>query len=281
MEISLPVTLAVLAGAALHAVWNALVKSSADTQLDTVAISTGAGVIGLAVALALPAPAREAWPWLAASAIVHIAYFWLLAGAYRWGDLSFSYPIMRGGGPVIVAIAGALLLGEVLPPAETLGVALICAGVLAFASHPSSDPERLRRSLAYALGNAAVVASYTLIDAQGVRASGAALAYAAWFFVANGVAIACFGTVRRGSAVGAYLARHWRRAALGGACTIGSYGIALWAMTQAPVALVAALRETSVIFGAALGALLLRERLSRRRLVATGAVLCGLVALRI
>src|SRR3954470_18267449 len=109
MEISLPVTLAVLGAGLLHACWNALLKSSADKQLDTVAISVGAGIVGLAVAVWLPFPAQESWPWLAASTCVHILYFLCLGGAYQFGELSYAYPIMRGGGPVIVALAGGLV----------------------------------------------------------------------------------------------------------------------------------------------------------------------------
>src|SRR5687767_2321764 len=120
MEIPLPVALAVLGAALLHATWNALVKSGTDKQLDVVANSAWGGTLALAAALALPAPARESWPWIAASAIVHIVYFWALAAAYRWGDMSFSYPIMRGGGPLIVTVAGVLVFGERLPWAETL-----------------------------------------------------------------------------------------------------------------------------------------------------------------
>jgi len=280
MEISLAVTLAVLGGAMLHASWNALVKSSADKQLDTAAISAGAGLLALGAMVWLPAPAPASYPWLAASAVVHIFYFALLADAYRWGDLSFTYPVMRGGGPVIVALAGSLVLGESLRLEQSLGISLICAGVLAFATVRTHDPVALRRALGFALGNAAVVAAYTIIDAQGARASGEPVSYALWFFVANGIAVPGWFALHRGRAVADYFARRWPRALLGGACTLGSYGIALWAMTQAPVAPVAALRETSVIFGALFGALFLGERFTRRRLVATVAVLAGLVALR-
>jgi phosphonate utilization associated putative membrane protein len=281
MEISLSVTLAVLGAALLHASWNALVKSSADKELDTAAISLGAGVLAAAALPWLPAPAPASWPWLAASAAVHILYFSALAGAYRWGDLSFTYPVMRGGGPVLVALTAALVFGERLSIEATAGVALICAGVLAFASSRTHDPVLLRRALAYALANAAVIAAYTLIDAQGARASDAPVSYALWFFVANGVVVPLVFAARRGRAVAAYARRHGARALVGGACTLGSYGIALWAMTRAPVALVAALRETSVVFGAAIGALFLGERVTRRRAVAIAAVLGGLVALRL
>jgi drug/metabolite transporter (DMT)-like permease len=275
MEMSLPVTLAVLGAALLHAGWNALVKSSADKQLDTVGLAAGAGVIAFAVAPWLPMPARESWPWLAGSTAVHILYFICLAGAYRWGELSYTYPVMRGGGPMIVALVGALALGEVLPLIESIGVAMICVGILAFASGAHD-----RRATAFAVANAVVIAAYTLIDAQGARASGEPVSYTLWFFAANGIVITAMGVATRGAAVPAYLHRYWMRAAVGGACSVGAYGIALWAMTRAPVALVAVLRETSVIFAAALGAIFLKEKFTRRRLVATGAVMAGLIALR-
>jgi multidrug transporter EmrE-like cation transporter len=111
-----------------------LVKSGADKQLETINVALGSGLVSLVIAIFLPAPAAASWPWLAGSAVVHILYFMFLAGAYRWGELSYTYPVMRGGGPMIVAVVGALALGEVLPPAETVGVAAICAGVLGFAS---------------------------------------------------------------------------------------------------------------------------------------------------
>jgi drug/metabolite transporter (DMT)-like permease len=275
-EISLPVTLAVLGAALLHAGWNALLKSSADKQLDTVAISVGAGIVGLAVAPWLAFPAPESWPWLAASAAVHIFYFVLLAGAYHWGELSYVYPIMRGGGPVIVALAGAAVFGEVLPLAPTLGVVLVCAGIVAFASGKAH-----RRATLFALANAAVIAAYTVIDAKGARASGSPVAYTMWFFVANALVIYAYAGVRRGVEVPRYLARNWTRILIGAVFTTGAYGIALWAMTRAPVALVAVLRETSVIFAALFGALFLGEKFTRRRLVATGAVLAGLITLRL
>ena len=278
--ISLPVTFAVLGGAMLHAAWNTMLKSSADKQLDTVAIAVGAGIAGIAAVPFLELPAAASLPWLAASAVVHIVYFVLLAGAYRWGDISFTYPIMRGGGPVMVAAAGAAVFGEVLTWAQTAGVAFICAGILSFAIVRAADPGAFRKALAFALGNAAVIAAYTLIDAKGARASGSPVAYAMWFFVANGAALYLYGGLRRGAEVPRYLAANWKRMAVGAVCTTGSYAIALWAMTRAPVALVACLRETSVVFVALIGAFFLGERFTGRRLFATLCVLAGLFALR-
>jgi drug/metabolite transporter (DMT)-like permease len=281
VQISLPVTLAMLAAALLHAVWNALLKSSPDKGLENIALAASRGAIALAIVPWLPLPTREAWPWIAASVAVHVAYFWALAGAYRWGDLSFAYPIMRGGAPVLVALVGAALFGELLPAGQAVAVALICAGIFGFATVARGGAAGWRRALAFALGNAAVIATYTLIDAHGVRLSGAPVSYAMWFFVANSAVQLALGLAGRAREVPPYLARHWARAALGGACTLGSYGIALWAMAQAPVALIAALREVSVIFAAAIGALFLGERFTRRRVLATGTVLAGLVLLRL
>ena len=276
MEITAPVTLAVLGAALLHAGWNALVKSSADKQLDSTAVGVGGMLVSLAILPWLALPAAASWPWLAASAVVHVLYFIFLAGAYRWGELTYVYPIMRGGGPMIVALLGAVALGEVLAPAQTLGVVLVSAGILAFASGRHD-----RRATWFALANAVVIAAYTLIDGQGARLSLAPVSYALWFFAVNGVVIGLVVLAQRGRELPAYLRRHWGRTLGGGALSVGSYGIALWAMTLAPIALVAVLRETSVIFGAILGALFLNEKMTRRRLAATGAVMAGLAALRL
>jgi drug/metabolite transporter (DMT)-like permease len=277
VDISLPVTLAVLGAALLHASWNVLLKSGDDKELETISIAVGSGLLGLLAVPFVPAPASASWPWLAGSALVHILYFVFLAGAYRWGELSYTYPVMRGGGPMIVALVGAIALGEILPLKETAGVVLICAGILAFASG-RHDP----RATGFALANAVVIASYTLIDGQGARVSGAPVSYTLWFFAANGLVILLYGFTRgRAAAMGTYFRTKWPRALIGGALALGAYGIAIWAMTRAPIALVAVLRETAVIFGALLSAVFLREKLTRRRLVATGAVMLGLIVLRV
>jgi drug/metabolite transporter (DMT)-like permease len=281
MQISPSILLAVLGAAVLHAAWNALFKSSPDKALENLALAVSRGTLALACLPWLPLPAPASWPWIAASVVVHVAYFWALAGAYRWGDLSFVYPVMRGGAPVLVALASAAVFGEVLSVTQGAAVALICAGILAFAGAPRGDAPGAHRALLFAGGNAAVIATYTLIDAHGVRVSGAAVSYALWFFVLNSVVQIALGAAGRGRELPGYLRGHWLRSAIGGAFTLGSYGIALWAMSRAPVALVAAVRETSVIFAAAFGALFLGERLTLRRAGATAAVLAGLVALRL
>lgn len=281
MDISLPVALVVLAGAMLHAAWNALLKGSGDKQLDTAATNLARGLVAALALPFLPVPAMASWPWVAASAVLHIAYFQLLAGAYRHGDMSFTYPVMRGGGPVVATLASLVLFGERLDAPQWFAVALICAGVLGFTSVPGHERAALRRPLALALANAVVIGAYTLVDAQGARASGAALSYVMWFFVLNGFVQGGYGLARRGVAVLTYARAHCLRALAGALCSIGAYGSALWAMTQAPVALVACLRETAVVFGALFGVVFLGERLTRQRVFATLLVLAGLVAIRL
>jgi drug/metabolite transporter (DMT)-like permease len=274
MEMSATVMMAVLGAALLHAAWNGLIKSSDNKQLDSLATAIGAGAIGIVSLPWLPAPAPESWPWLAGSVLIRVPYFLFLAGAYRWGDLSYTYPLMRGGGAILVLVFGAVVFGEFVASRQVPGVLLICAGIIGFASGAHD-----RRATWFALANAVVIAAYTLIDAKGVRASGAPLSYTMWFFAGMGLLLGAVGLVQHGRALTAYLARRLLRTAGGGACTVGGYGIALWAMTQAPVALVAVLRETSVLFAAAIGALLLGEKFTRKRIVATVAVVTGLMLL--
>jgi drug/metabolite transporter (DMT)-like permease len=281
MEIPPAVMIAVLAAALLHAGWNALLKASPDKGLETAALALSRGAIALAALPWVAAPAVESLPWIASSVAVHVLYFWALAGAYRFGDLSFAYPIMRGGAPVLVTLAGAVLLREVLPWQEAAAVALICAGIFGFASYPRGAAVPSRQALLFALANALIITCYTLIDARGVRLSGSPLGYALWLLLANAVVQTTIGIAARGRAVLTYAVQHWLRALVGAACMFTAYAIVLWAMTRAPVALVAVLRETSVLFAAALGAWFLGERFTRRRLIATGVVLTGLVLLRL
>jgi drug/metabolite transporter (DMT)-like permease len=270
------VFVAVLGAALLHAVWNAMVKSGEDQELDAIAVALGAGLVGAASLLVLSPPAFAAWPWMVASALVHVAYFALLGAAYRWGELTHVYPIMRGGGPLIVAVLSGPLLGERLPGVKSVGVGLICVGILAFAAGRYD-----RRAIGLAAANAAVIATYTLVDGYGARVSAAPFAYTAWTLALSAVGIALISHAWRGPAALKYVAARWKWSVAGGASALGSYAIALWAMTLAPVAAVAAIRETSVLFAAFIGWIVLREPPSGRKLTGTGLVLAGLIALRL
>ena len=289
MTLTWPVVAAVLFAALLHASWNALIKSGSDKALDTALIHVLGCVVGAALLAVVGLPQRAAWPWLAASVTVHVGYYVALAGAYRHGDLGLTYPIMRGTGPLLVAfvlaLSGGAIIDETLSLATWLGVAGISGGVLLVGLSPSSPGGNHRRALQFALLNACIIASYTIIDGIGVRASGNALQYVALLFLIDGVPYFLLVMHRRGAAARpaawAHLRKRWPVALMGTLASLGSYGIALWAMTQAPVPLVAAARETSVLFAVLLGGLLLREPLGLRSWLAALSVVAGLGLLRL
>jgi phosphonate utilization associated putative membrane protein len=288
MTLSWPVVLAVLFGAVLHAGWNALVKSSGDKELDTALVHFLGAVVALPPLLIVGAPPPAAWPFIGASLVVHIAYYVTLAGAYKHGDLGMTYPIMRGSAPLLVALGSQLVLGERLSPLAWTGVLGVTCGVaMVGLAHPGEALHH-RRALAFALTNAVVIMTYTFIDGSGVRtavASGAsALSYVLLLFVLDGLPYPALVVLRRDAAgrraILDYARRRWPLAALGGTASIGSYAIALWAMTRAPVAAVSALRETSVLFATLLGAWLLKERLGAQRLLGALVIVAGVIALR-
>ena len=278
MELTLGVTLAVLGAALLHAAWNAVIKSCRDVQLDTALVALGSSVVVLPLLPFVSPPAPAAWPWLGASTVIHVGYFTALVGAYRAGDLSHGYPIMRGLAPLFVAASSLAWFDESLSAAAWLGVALISAGVVSLGLVGGRVS---RRATLWAAGNAAIIACYTLVDAAGVRAAGGAERYVLWFFAVMGWPyVLIVLAARRGEAL-PYAGRFWRKGLLAGACAVAAYGIALWAMTRAPVATIAALRETSVIFAALIGAWILKEGQLGPRLGGAAAVLAGVIALKL
>lgn len=278
MEMSPLVTILVLGSAMLHASWNAIVKSSREVLLDTALVAAAAGILALPLIAYLPLPARASWPYLGASCAIHIAYFSTLVAAYRLGDLGHAYPLMRGTAPLLVALVGVALLDEHPGAAAWLGIGLISAGILSLGLLQQGRAHR--GATLWALANATIIAAYTLVDGSGARASGAPASYVAWLFCLQGLLFVALVAVLRGKFLRMHAARYWRRGLGGGFCLISAYSIVLWAMTQAPVAAVAALRETSVIFAALLGSLFLHEPFGRQRLGAACAVALGVAALR-
>lgn len=284
-----PVVMAVLCGAALHAGWNALVKSAGDKTLDTALVHLLGAVVALPFMLALGPPRPESWPFIGASLVIHVGYYIALAGAYEHGELGMTYPIMRGFAPLLVALASSTLIGEAPSAAAWLGIIGITLGVaLVGLAHPGEALHH-RKALAFAFANAAIIAIYTVVDGLGVRTEvrtgGNALRYVMILFVLDGVPYPLLVWLRRSAGqrqrMLAYARGRWPVAALGGAASIGSYAIALWAMTRAPVASVAALRETSVLFAALLGTLLLKERFGLQRAAGTVVIVAGVMALRL
>jgi drug/metabolite transporter (DMT)-like permease len=277
----LEVLIAVLFGALLHAVWNALIKSGRDKLAGSVVLAGSGGVLALAALPFVPLPAPESWPFLAASVAIHAVYFCLVAFAYRHADLSFAYPLMRGSAPLLTAVLAVLVLGEAPGVYGWLGVGLLCAGVLCLALDGHRGARIPRAAWGYALGNALVIVCYTIVDGVGVRASGHAWSYVLWLFFLNAFPIAAVGLAVNSSGLRSLTSREWLRGCTAGACSIGAYGLALWAMALAPIALVAALRETSVLFGTVLAAVVLKESFGRARWVAAALIVAGAAAMRL
>lgn len=267
----------VLFAAALHAIWNAVVKSGSDKLLTTVLVTTWATLIAAVCLPLLPVPSRESWPFIGVSTLLQVGYYILVARTYHLADMSQAYPLMRGTAPLLVAITSVVLLNGHLSAAAWTGIAIICAGILAMAA---SGHSKNKAGLALALLNAGVIASYTLVDGLGVRLSGTPAAYTLWIFLLTGIPLIVWVLIARRAEFQSYIAANWHLGMIGGAGTIISYGLALWAMTLAPVAVIAALRETSILFGTAISALILKEHVTRARVIAVGIIAAGAAILR-
>ena len=267
----------ILFSAALHATWNAVVKGGDDKLQSMILVAAFGAVPGLILLPFLPPIASAAWPFLALSVVLEIAYAVLVAAAYANTDMSRAYPLMRGTPPLIVALVSALALGIAVSVTAWIGIALVSLGLLSLTLRGTGGDGR---GMGFAFVNALVIASYTLVDSFGVRASGASLTYTMWIFVLVGLPLAAWGVLRIPGFV-SYARRDWRLGLIGGLGTLGSYGIVLWAMTQAPVPLVAALRETSILFGTAIAVLVLREKVTRTRAIAVLVIAAGAVVLKL
>ena len=274
------VLLAVLGSAFLHALWNSLVKTGTSRMGAMVILSVSEIPIGLTVALFRAPPTLAVVPWIAASGLAHFFYKFFLTYAYERGDLSRVYPIARGAAPMVVAVASALFLSDVLVAQEYLGIAILGAGILLMAQGVFASGEN-RRLIPFALGAAAATASYTLIDGQGARVAGDAIAYVAWVFVVDGLGFATAMLLWRGGAVLPRSRKPWIVGTVAGAASYGAYGISVWAMTLAPIALVAALRETSILFAVLIGWLAFGERMTKGKALAAVVIIAGVMITRL
>jgi drug/metabolite transporter (DMT)-like permease len=275
---SLFVFAVVLSGALLHAIWNAIVKAGDDKFLTTIMVTTAAAALSATLLPFLRVPAAASWPFAITSAVFQIAYFLLLARTYQIAEMSQAYPLMRGTAPLIVALVSVFGVGDTLSPIAWAGVIGICLGIFSIAFGGRLQD---RKGMYLALLNAVVIAAYTLIDGLGVRRSGSPAAYALWIFLLSGLPFTVWAMTTRRSAFLAYVRRYWGLGIAGGMGTTASYGLALWAMTLAPVAVVAALRETSILFGTLIAGLVLKETIGSRRIIAACIIACGAAILRL
>ena len=284
-HLSSGVLAAVLGAAVLHALWNSLVKSAGDKFLTSAVVALWCGAAALAAALVLPRPASVAMPFIVASAAVHIVYFLLVGRLYHSADLSVAYPMMRGLAPLIAAVIALATLGEAPGRIASLGVGALVAGVLTMGASGLAHGRIDRSTIVVAVTNSVVIAVYSVIDGQGARLSGAgaafAFAYNSWADALTALAYLPIILCLRGRAVAQAFSQGWGRGLIGGLAAFIGYAIVVWAMTRAPIASVAALRETSVVFATIIGVVALREPFHAQRAIAAVVILAGVILLRI
>ncbi|HTL63810.1 MAG TPA: EamA family transporter [Pseudolabrys sp.] len=276
------VFLAVLFAAACHAGWNALIKVGLDPLSTTTLISVGSGVVALAFAPLVGMPASAAWPWLIASVVIHLVYFASLIESYRTGDLGQVYPIARGSAPLMTATVTSIFVGEKLNALGWTGIVVLVGGVLLLSARGGRQLAEIdRRAIGFALFTALTICAYSVVDGIGARLSANPNAYSVWLFIGIAVVMVPYALYRDGRDVIPAMQRFWLRGFAGGALQVLSYGIAIWAMTAAPIAIVATLRETSVLFGAVIAVVILKEPLRAVRVVAACLIVGGLVLIRL
>jgi drug/metabolite transporter (DMT)-like permease len=273
---------AVLFAALCHASWNTLLKIRLDPFAANALITVASGLIAAAALPFVGFAPIVSWPWLVASIILHLAYYYGLTEAYRTGDLSQVYPIARGAAPLMTAAISTTVLGEDVGLFAWIGILSLISGVFLLSIRGGRDLTRIdRRAVGFAFFTAVTICGYSLTDGVGARVSGNAHAYAALLFVLDGSCMAAFALWRRGQSILTEARIYWKTGLFGGALSVTSYWIVIWAMTVAPIAIVAALRETSVLFAAVISVVILKEELRPARVIAAVMIVFGLALIRL
>ena len=271
----------VLASAAMHATWNALIKTRSDRFASISLTTLGASIVVLPILPFVDFPSIEVWIWIAASVIIHAGYRLFLVKT-DVGDFAQSYPLARGIAPLITTVGAIIFIGEVPEGLTVLGIVVLSFGALLMSLRGSSDLSKFnRRAVGFALLTSMLIAGYTLTDGYGVRLANTASSYAAWLFFCDGLCSIAIGFLYRGRGLLTVLASEWKTNLLTGGLLAGSYWIIMWAMTKAPIASIAALRETSILFAMLISVLVLGERVTPWRVLATVFIVGGVVILRL
>ncbi len=277
-----PVVLpAVLAAAALHAGWNTVVKARLEPLLAMNLVVLSCGLIATPFLAGFGVPRAAAWPYVAASVALHLLYYLALAEAYRRADMSQVYPIARGSAPLFTALATVVIMREPLSARALIGVLALGGGILLLALHRRRAERHDLAAMGFAITTGIIIAGYTTVDGTGARIAGDPNAYASTLFVVDMLPLPLLVLARRGPAAFVAMRRYTGQGLLGGAMSLAAYWIAIWAMTRAPIAVVAALRETSVLFSALLATVVLRERFAPLRGIAAVVILAGIILIRL
>jgi drug/metabolite transporter (DMT)-like permease len=278
---TLQVFLAVLAAAAMHAAWNATIKVRLDRFASISLMTVGMGIVALPALPLVALPGAVGWLLIAASVALHIGYRLFLIKAYETGDLAQTYPLARGAAPLLTTLGGIVLIREIPAGLATSGILLLSAGTLLMSMRGGNGLTVERRAIGFAFITSLFVAGYTLTDGMGARSTDGAASYAAWLFAADAMVTGALMVSLRGSGIVSAMLPEWRTGLVTGALAAGAYWIAVWAMAQAPIASVAALRETSILFAMAISVISLGEAVTRWRLAAALLIVCGIIALKL
>ena len=273
------VVAAVLLAALLHASWNAIAHAVTDRLVGFALLGLAETACALVALPFVPAPARPSWPFLVVAASLHIGYTLLLMLTYHIGEFGQVYPLARGISPLLVAVVAAVVVGEALPLPHALGILVISLGLLSlvFAGGRPRGDQRL--AIAAALATGVLIAGYTVVDGVGVRHSGTALGYTTWLFLLQGPVLPVVALLVRRGRLLEDARGVWTPGLVAGVLSVGAYGLVLWAQTVGTLATVAALRESSIVFGAVLATVFFKEPFGRARIVASAAVVAGIVLL--
>ena len=272
--------IAVIAAAILHAVWNAVVKGGRDKYLGMSAVVLGHAPRAILILPFVPAPAIESWPYLAGGIALHLGYQFFLLTSYRIGDLTQVYPIARGTAPMLVAGVSVVFLGVELSTGELIAVLMIGAGIMSLSLVRQRDGLRNGRAAAMAFATGCFIAGYSLVDGLGARQAGTAVGFYAWLTIINALIFALVMSVIRPGLLRRLPSEAAPAMIFGGSASFIAYALVIWSFTHAPIALVTALRETSIIFALLIGVFFLKEKLDLAKLFSTALTLSGAILLR-
>ncbi|MDG2269479.1 MAG: DMT family transporter [Alphaproteobacteria bacterium] len=270
----------VLVAALLHATWNAVVKGGADKHLGMTAVVLGHIPISIVALLFAPLPDFASWPYFLAGMVLHIGYQLFLLNSYRIGDLTQVYPIARGTAPILVALVSVFILGVTLSPSQLLPVLMIAIGIMSLSLVRQRDGLRNPRAAALAFVTGCFIAGYSLNDGLGAREAGTAIGFYTWLSLVNAVLFALIMRITKPGLLTRVPTEGRRAFLLGGPASFAAYALVVWAFTQAPIALVTALRETSIIVALIIGVFFLKERLDLAKVASTAITLTGAILLR-
>jgi len=272
--------LAIILAAFLHAVWNAMVKNEDNKYLAVTAIVLGHVPVSVLIILLTPIPSVESIPFIILSALLHIGYEWYLLSAYRFGDLTKVYPIARGTAPILITIVSLIFLGVALSNFEILGIFIISLGILSLSLQGAKGIKN-RSAVIYALVTGFFIMGYSITDGYGARVSNSFLSYMGWSFILNATIFPIILKINNKSEIITKTFKEGKKIFfIGGTLSYIVYGIVIWGFTQAPIALITALRETSIIFALLIGTFFLKEKFTLLKVIATFIIFFGVALLK-